>query len=148
MLLILSTRKISCRLLLLHFRWASLWFFDSLARTHKRWSPETSLKKSSANLFDYNITNFKTRLWARGYPNNLIEKNISEVKFTELKSALQQNEKVRNKNYSTFHHNVPRPAWPNLRNILISKWHLIQNQPLLREIFKMPPLISYKKGKS
>jgi len=29
-----------------------------------------------------------------------------------------------------------------------NKWHLIQNQPLLREIFKEPPLISYKKGKS
>ena len=27
-------------------------------------------------------------------------------------------------------------------------WHLIQNQPLLRETFKEPPLISYKKGKS
>ena len=26
--------------------------------------------------------------------------------------------------------------------------HLIQNQPLLREIYKEPPLISYRKGKS
>ena len=30
----------------------------------------------------------------------------------------------------------------------MSKWHLIQNQPLLGEIFKEPPIISYKKGKS
>ena len=30
----------------------------------------------------------------------------------------------------------------------MDKWHLIQNQPLLREIFKEPPLISYRKGKS
>jgi len=37
---------------------------------------------------------------------------------------------------------------PNFKNILLSKWHLIQNQPLLREIFKEPPLIPYKKGKS
>ena len=34
---------------------------------------------------------------------------------------------------------------PNLKNIL-SKWQLIQNQPLLREIFKEPPIISYKRG--
>ena len=27
-------------------------------------------------------------------------------------------------------------------------WHLIQNQPLPREIFREPPLISYRKGKS
>lgn len=26
----------------------------------------------------------------------------------------------------------------------MSKWHLIENQPLLRETFKEPPLISYK----
>ena len=35
-----------------------------------------------------------------------------------------------------------------LKNILMEKWHLIENQPLLREIFKEPPLISYRKGKS
>ena len=28
------------------------------------------------------------------------------------------------------------------------KWSLIQNQPLLRTIFKKPPIISYKRGKS
>jgi len=27
---------------------------------------------------------------------------------------------------------------PNLKNVLMSKWHLIQNQPFLREIFKEP----------
>ena len=27
----------------------------------------------------------------------------------------------------------------------MDKWHLIQEQPLLREIFKEPPLISYRK---
>ena len=31
----------------------------------------------------------------------------------------------------------------------MDKWHQIQDlQPLLREIFKEPPLISYRKGKS
>ena len=52
------------------------------------------------------------------------------------------------------------PALPNLKNILIhgeitsrtyssmGKWHLIQNQSYLRDIFKEPPLISYRKGKS
>ena len=37
---------------------------------------------------------------------------------------------------------------PDLKHILMSKWHLIQNQPLLRKIFKNPPLISYRKGRS
>ena len=30
---------------------------------------------------------------------------------------------------------------------VLTKWHLIQNQPLLRQIFKEPPIISYKKRK-
>ena len=37
---------------------------------------------------------------------------------------------------------------PNLKNILMEKWHLIQNQPSLRQIFKEPTLISFKRGKS
>ena len=28
----------------------------------------------------------------------------------------------------------------------MSKWHLVQQQPLPREIFKEPPIISYRKG--
>ena len=39
------------------------------------------------------------------------------------------------------------PALPNLKNVLMSKWHLIQNQPLLREIYNEPPIISYKRAK-
>ena len=40
------------------------------------------------------------------------------------------------------------PSLPCLKNILMEKWHLIQNQPPLREIYKETPLISYRKGKS
>ena len=37
---------------------------------------------------------------------------------------------------------------PDLQHILMNKWHLLQNQPLLRQMFKNPPLISYRKGRS
>ena len=40
------------------------------------------------------------------------------------------------------------PSVPKNKQILIEKWHIIQNQPLLREIFKDPPIKSFKKGKS
>ena len=101
---------------------------------------------SSAKSFYENIYNFKKRLRARGYPHNLIEKITSEVKFTERKSALQKNNEVRKKilPFVTTYH----PALPNLENILMSKWHLIQDQPLLREIYNEPPIISYKRAKS
>ena len=41
-----------------------------------------------------------------------------------------------------------RLSVPNLKRILMSNWHLIENQPLLRNIYKTPPPISYRKGRS
>ena len=35
-----------------------------------------------------------------------------------------------------------RPSVPNLKNNLMSKWHWIENQPLIREIYKDPLLLS------
>ena len=40
------------------------------------------------------------------------------------------------------------PALPNLKDTLVGRWHLIENQAQLREIFKEPLIISYRKGKS
>jgi len=45
--------------------------------------------------------------------------------------------------FVTQHH----PAVPNVKQILMKHRHLIEEQPLLKEIFKEPPL-SYKKGRS
>ena len=99
-------------------------------------------------MFEENIKNFRTRLSSRGYayPNNLVDKILSEVQFAERKNALTQKQKAHKKILpfvTQFH-----PSLPCLKNILTEKWHLIQNQPLLREIYKEPPLISYRKGKS
>ena len=41
-----------------------------------------------------------------------------------------------------------QPSVRNLKEILMKPWNLIQNQPLLKEIFKEPPMISFKRGKS
>ena len=41
-----------------------------------------------------------------------------------------------------------QPSVPSLKNILMKHWHLIENQPLLRQIYKEPPIISYKRGRS
>ena len=41
-----------------------------------------------------------------------------------------------------------RSTVPNLKQILMQKWHLIQQQPLLSEVFKDPPIVCYKRGRS
>ena len=77
----------------------------------------------------------------------ILRKYLSEVKFADRKTALQQRNKSARKKllpFVTQYH----PALPSLKKILMGKWHLIQNQQRLREIFKEPPLISYCKGKS
>ena len=86
-----------------------------------------------------NITLFKQRLRYGGYLDNLIDKTLSEVNFKERMSALQNKQKTR-KNILPFVTEY-RPSVPNQKTIQMSKWHLIENQPLLREIYKDPFLL-------
>ena len=82
---------------------------------------------SSKTTFEENIRNFRVRLRMRGYRRHLVDHILSEVKFTERESALQQRQKTQDK-----------PV-PHLKKILMGKWHWIENQPLFREIYKEPP---------
>jgi len=84
------------------------------------------------------------QLHDRGYLNNIVEKTLAEVKFLERKYALQEKQKVQ-KIILPF---VTKYNPLVLKKILMSKWHIIEKQPLLREIFREPPIISYKRGSS
>ena len=82
------------------------------------WSGKKGEFRDWTTLYE-NISNFNTRLRARGYSHNLKEKINFKVKFTERKSALQQTAKVWKKilPFLTRYH----PALPNLKNILMSE---------------------------
>ena len=41
-----------------------------------------------------NIENFNTRLISRGYPEQMVEKTLREVKYKDRKEALKQKSKV------------------------------------------------------
>ena len=98
---------------------------------------------SKKETFEKNIDKFKTHLMETGYPRNFIYNTLSEVKFEGRKQALlqQNNAKKRILPFVMQYH----PAVLNLKEILMSKWYFIQQQPLLNEIFKDPPKISYRK---
>ena len=49
---------------------------------------------SSKETFEDSIKQFNRKLRARGYPDNLSEKILSEVKFSERLSALQNKQKT------------------------------------------------------
>ena len=101
---------------------------------------------SSKIIFEEKITNFKSHLLQRGYPEDLINTTLSEVNFKDRKLALQQKQK-RNLWILPFVTQY-QPSVLNLKQILLKNWHLIEQQPLLSEICKNPPLISYKTGRS
>ena len=101
---------------------------------------------SSEKNFQESLSNFKTRLLARGYTKNLVERILSEVSFAGRQSASKQRKRAYEQilPFVTTYH----PGVKSLKSILMHKWSLIQNQPLLRTIFKKPPIISYMRGKS
>ena len=105
------------------------------------------LRTNSSQLtFEKSMKNFGKSLLNRGYPTSVVEKHLSEVKFSDRKASLKQNNSARRRilPFVAQYH----PALPSLKTLLMRKWNLIQNQPQLREIFTEPPLISYRKGKS
>ena len=101
---------------------------------------------SSNKTFAQNITTFKNHLMEKGYPQNLINNTLTEVKFQERTQALLQRSKT--KNAILFFVTQFHQAVPSLKEILTRKWYLIQQQPLLNQIFKESPIVSYRKGRS
>ena len=77
----------------------------------------------------------------------MIENLLSDIKFTERESALLKHNNKEEKEILPFVTQY-QPSVSTLKEVLMKKWNLIQNQPLLRQIFKEPPIISYKIGKS
>ena len=88
----------------------------------------------SRDTFQENSSKFKRHLRDRGYPRNLVEKLLSEIKFRRRGSVLKGNNKLTQKDILPFVTQY-RPSVSNLKQALLKKWHLIQNQPLLRQNF-------------
>ena len=74
------------------------------------------------------MKNFEKRLLNREYPTSVVEKHLSEVKFSDRKSSLKQN-----RDSVQCPCNAIPPGFAHRQ---------------LREIFTEPLLISYRKGKS
>ena len=102
---------------------------------------------SSEITFEENMRNFATGLKNRDYPATTVKKHLSEVIFTDRKKAVEQRNKNACKKMLPFATQIQlyHPELPNLKNTLMGKWHLVQNQPNLRNIFRKPSLISYRK---
>ena len=78
---------------------------------------------------------------------NIIESTLSDISFARRQSALKKQTK-QNKGKIMLFVTTYHPGVKSLKQILMQKWSLIQNQPLLKTIYATPPIITYKKGES
>ena len=71
--------------------------------------------------FEENINNFKTRLISRGYPEQIVETILSEVKYEDRKEFLKK--KMRTQKRLLPFVTQFQPSLPNLKSILMDKLH-------------------------
>ena len=95
---------------------------------------------SSKEIFQKRLEEFQKHLRERGYQRNLITLTLSEIHFENRKEALRQ-KPSREKTILPFVTQY-QPSVPSLKNIVMKHWQLIEKQPLLRQIYKEPPIIS------
>ena len=103
-----------------------------------------SYYNSSKTTFEESLAKFKQRLRIRGYPKTIIERSLSGVNFASRPSALTETKKANERILpfvTTYHQAVS-----NLKQTLMERWNLVQNQPLLKTIYLKPPILSYKRG--
>ena len=96
---------------------------------------------------------FKALLEERGYPKLLIERTVSE-QYQYLRSIfLEDSCRLLRQKAKTTEKTLPfvttyNPAVSIPQATLTRNWSFVENQPLLANILKEPPYISYKRGKS
>ena len=85
----------------------------------------------------------KAHLIERGYPVNLVQQTLSEVHFEDRTLDLQQkqNEQKRILPFVTTYH----PSVPNLKQILMGKWHDTATAIAQRNIQRTAPHILQKR---
>ena len=86
---------------------------------------------SSETRLEESICNFKSNLRVRGYPDYLVNKVLTEVKFRNRRSALEQ--KPRRVSGLMPFVTQYNPSVPNVKNILMSKWHFINRESTIAE---------------
>ena len=74
---------------------------------------------SSKDTFEENISKFKRHMRDRGYPRNLVEKLLSEIKFTRRGSVLKGNNKTQ-KDILPFVKQYLQPSVSNLKELELS----------------------------
>ena len=84
-------------------------------------------------------------LLSRKYKNKLVDNAIQRAKAITRSKALERTNKpkreVRRPVLSVEYH----PALPDLSSIMKKHWRVMTQDPYLKEVFPLPPLIAYRR---
>ena len=117
------------------------WKRDLSMAKHLDFSEQTPRKKNSrleSHILDQNLSTEdiqKLWLWLHCQRSNLRTESPG--------LPFNRNAKTMNESCISLHNTVQ-----HLKQILMQKWHSFQQQPLLSNIFKDPPIIPFKRGRS
>ena len=101
---------------------------------------------SVKEIFELRKLEFLTYLLERGYPRELAENILAEVKFSSRNEALQNKTKT-SRNVLPFITTF-NPATPNLKKVLMKRCHFITESNRLGQVYSVPPIVAYRKDKS
>ena len=94
---------------------------------------------------DKRLEELKTMLLSRDYKTRLIDNAIERAKAVPRSRALErvkrQNQKTRRPVLSVEYH----PALPALSSILKKHWRVMSQDPYLKEVFPLPPIVAYRR---
>ena len=100
---------------------------------------------SAKEIFELRKPEFLTCLLERGYPRELAENILAEVKFSLRNKALQNKTKT-SRNVLPFITTF-NPGMPNLKKVHMKHWHLITESNRLGQIYSELPIAAYRKDK-
>ena len=109
--------------------------FTSLVDVH-------SVEKFSQGDLERILVDFYSSLFSKDSLDMQIQNELIDDRQEALRNKTKQTKEIL-PFVTTFN-----PAAPNLKKILMKRWHTIQQQPRLKDIFNQPPIVSYRKEKS
>ena len=135
----LQTQKFGCSNTLQAYRSVSIYalLFKSPCQCKEGFIKGETLRLLRTNsvkeIFELRKLEFLTRLLERGYPRELAENILAEVKFSSRYEALQSKTKT-SRNVLPFITTF-NPATPNLKKVLMKHWHFITESNRLDQIY-------------
>ena len=94
---------------------------------------------------DKRLAELKNMLLSRDYKTKLIDNAIEKAKGTPRSKALERVEKTKTETRRPVLSVEYHPSLPALSSILKRHWRVMIQDPYLKEVFPLPPIVAYRR---